>query len=131
MQARTQPGGSYVYDDAAEPDWRPLEQVARICRDHPALPDLDPDDFMYMGRYVHPPTRHEVLAYKHLVTRRYLHLDHAGHAYTVRLQPECLLPGFDVDVVCRVRGDLTSAVEHTLDLAPEQPPRHRGPSLAL
>ena len=63
-----------------ELDWRPLEALARICRAHPTLPDLDPGEFMYMGRFDDrsgPP----ILLYKHTLTRRYLNVDHAGHAH--------------------------------------------------
>lgn len=119
----------YRWDPDSEPDWRPLEQVARICHEHPTLPHVDPDGFMYMGQFVHP-TRHTIVMYKHIATRRYLNLDHAGHAYAVRLQPECFLPGFDVDADCRVLGDLASAIARVQGLTHARPPARRQP-LAL
>ena len=63
-----------------EPDWRPLEALARICRVHPRLPDLDPGKFTYMGRFA-DRSGLPILLYKHTLTRRYLNVDHAGHAY--------------------------------------------------
>jgi hypothetical protein len=69
-----------------EPDWRPLEALARICRAHPELPDLDPGAFMYMGRY-DEPDRVPILLYKHTLTRRYLNVDPAGHAYRYTPSP--------------------------------------------
>jgi hypothetical protein len=55
------------------PDWRSLEAFARL------FPQIDPRDFMFMGT-THNDTA-PVYAYKHSDTRRYLHLDAAGHAY--------------------------------------------------
>jgi hypothetical protein len=69
-----------------ESDWRPLEALARICRVHPTLPDLDPGEFMYMGRFA-DRSGVPILLYKHTLTRRYLNVDHAGHAYRYTPSP--------------------------------------------
>ena len=74
------------HDDTAEPDWRPLETLARICHAHPELPDLDPGAFMHIGRH-DEPDRAPILLYKHTLTRRYLNVDHAGHAYRYTPSP--------------------------------------------
>jgi hypothetical protein len=123
MLARLQPGGGYVYDHTTKPDRRPLARVARMCRDHPALPDLDPGDFMYMGRVVHP-TRPPILLYKHTLTRRYLHLDTTGHAYLWRSQAAGgqYIPFSDLQsAIQRVRAYGPPSTEH---------PSHSGVQIA-
>ena len=53
-----------------EPDWDPLHAV--LCTEHCA-------GFMWMHR---TDWRGETIQhYKHGITRRYLHIDHSGHAY--------------------------------------------------
>jgi hypothetical protein len=47
------------------PDWGPLEQ---------ALPDAWLDGWMFMAFFPHPDGGPELRAYKHQITRRYLHL---------------------------------------------------------
>ena len=87
---------------------RPLERLARLCHHHPALPAFDPDeDFMYIGRLVHPqhPT---VFLYKHVVTWRYLCLDDMGHAYTVRATDPRRAP-LD-NLTCRTLTGLAAAL---------------------
>jgi hypothetical protein len=100
----------FRYDVDAPPDWAPLERLAELCTGRPDLPDVDPDQFMHMGRAVHrgrPP----VMLYKHIFTRRHLNLDHMGHAFTVTAaappSPERL---DDMRVVCRPFNDLASAL---------------------
>ncbi len=56
-----------------EPDWDPL---------HAALPMKHCNGFMWMYRV--PWNDETIEAYKHGITRRYLHLDHSGRAYLYR-----------------------------------------------
>jgi hypothetical protein len=60
--------GGEIYGD--RPDWQPLIDLA---------PDEVPD-FMWMFR-VGLEDGATIEAYKHSLTRRYLHLDASGHAY--------------------------------------------------
>jgi hypothetical protein len=55
---------------SGEPDWGPL---------HEAVPMKHCDGFMWMHRTEQDGETIE--HYKHGITRRYLHLDHSGHAY--------------------------------------------------
>jgi hypothetical protein len=55
---------------ADQPDWRPLRRL---------LPDLLVDTFMWMFQ-VRLPSE-PIHAYKHVVTRRYVHLSASGRAY--------------------------------------------------
>ena len=55
--------------------WAPLEALARMRPDLNAL-----RDFMFMG-HASARTGTLICLYKHADTRRYLNLDHAGHAY--------------------------------------------------
>ncbi|MFV9673626.1 MAG: hypothetical protein ACNYZH_10400 [Acidimicrobiia bacterium] len=58
---------------SGEPDWDPL---------HAVLPMEHCDGFMWMYR---TELESEIIEhYKHGITRRYLHLDHSGHAYLHR-----------------------------------------------
>lgn len=63
-----------------DPNWRPLEALARHARESSDLPSFHEGEFMYMasarsqdGRTIH--------LYKHRDTRRYLNLDDQGDAY--------------------------------------------------
>lgn len=71
---------NHRFDHDRSTDWRALEQFAAVMGRHPDLPTVDPDDFMWMGAATFADGR-VVHAYKHCDTRRYLHLDEAGHAY--------------------------------------------------
>jgi hypothetical protein len=64
-----------------EPDWKPLEAVARIARDSADLPSFHEAEFMYMASANDSPTGRIIHLYKHRDTRCYLSLDDAGHAY--------------------------------------------------
>jgi hypothetical protein len=100
----------FRYDVDAPPDWAPLERLAGLCRERSDLPAVDPDQFMYMGRAVRrgrPP----VMLYKHIWTRRYLNLDHLGHAFAVTAAALPSIERFDdMRVVCRPFSDLASAL---------------------
>jgi hypothetical protein len=61
--------------------WAPLGAVGRMIAGEPRFRFFDLGDFMVMARVVRRPRRPDVLLYKHCYTRRYLNLDHAGHAY--------------------------------------------------
>jgi hypothetical protein len=61
--------GAWIRDD--EPRWEPLERAVGA--------DLV-DTFMWMFE-VQTTDRHRFQAYKHISTRRYLHVDHQGGAY--------------------------------------------------
>jgi len=60
--------------------WAPLEAVGRAVAATPRYRFFDVDDFMLMCGLDRRP-RPRLLLYKHRLTRRYLNLDDAGHAY--------------------------------------------------
>jgi hypothetical protein len=64
-----------------EPDWRPLEAVARLSRATDELPSIKTCDFMHMACVEEPSAALRIQLYKHVETRRYLNLDDGGHAY--------------------------------------------------
>jgi hypothetical protein len=101
---------TFRFDIDAPADWAPLERLAELCGKRPDLPDVDPDQFMYMGRAVRRG-RPQVLLYKHIWTRRYLNLDHVGHAFAVT---PVGLPSLerldDLRLVCRPFSDVASAL---------------------
>lgn len=99
----------YCLDLRSEPDWAPLEQLARLCGERTGLPELDPHDFMYMGTLTADDGR-VVQLYKHVNTRRYLNLDTAGHTYSVTASAGS-------HVAARVLPDLRSAVLKVLRLS--------------
>ncbi len=72
-----------------EPDWDPL---------HATLPLEHCDGFMWMYR---TELEDETIEhYKHGITRRYLHLDHSGHAYLYRSPEYVETPvGIAVEIV--------------------------------
>ncbi len=61
--------------------WAPLEAVASVVADEPHYRFFDLADFMHVGKLRRREPRPDLLIYKHRFTRRYLHLDEAGHAY--------------------------------------------------
>lgn len=69
---------SHRHEHHRESDWAPLERFAEVATrtGHP----LAVDDFMWMGAATFEDGR-VVHSYKHIDTRRYLHLDGRGHAY--------------------------------------------------
>ena len=72
------------YDHRGEPDWAPLEKVARVARRSRELPPFHEGEFMYMACVRNTRQRVAIHLYKHYDTRRYLNLDEAGHAYAYR-----------------------------------------------
>jgi hypothetical protein len=64
-----------------DPEYSPLEAIARLSRATDELPAIDECDFMYMGCVVEPSTTLRIHLYKHIETRHYLNLDDGGHTY--------------------------------------------------
>ncbi|MCB1001713.1 MAG: hypothetical protein KDB40_20650 [Acidimicrobiales bacterium] len=69
---------AHRYEHDRERDWLPLERFAELSSHSTA--ELDADDFMWMGAAEFADGR-VVHSYKHIDTRRYLHLDAGGHSY--------------------------------------------------
>ncbi len=70
--------------DRHEPNWAPLEAL---------IPDDQRGEWMWMGR-VHRDG-HVIEQYKHVITRGYLNLDHAGHAWKSRITTHGCSPWCD------------------------------------
>jgi hypothetical protein len=118
----------YQLEVEGQPNWGPLERLARLTRHCRALPALRVDEFMYMGCLV-AVDRPAIHMYKHIDSRHYLHLDTAGHAFRVtRVLPRLLGLGLIVD--CEPIRHLASALVPVLglDSTTDAPPR---PALAL
>ena len=66
------------YEHDREHDWKALERFADLATraGHPVAAD----DFMWMGAAEFHDGR-VIHSYKHVDTRRYLHLDDSGHTY--------------------------------------------------
>jgi len=66
------------YEHDREHDWKALERFADLATraGHPVAAD----DFMWMGAAEFHDGR-TIHSYKHVDTRRYLHLDDSGHTY--------------------------------------------------
>ncbi len=79
-------GARWRYDHDPGSNWVALERFSAASRLR-----LDPAEFMWMGAVTLGDGR-VVHAYKHIHTRRYLDLDGAGHAYTVRAGAHVPLP---------------------------------------
>lgn len=60
--------------------WRPVEMIAAPTRQSDNLPTIAACEFMFMGREDRR-RRASIWLYKHYLTRNYLNLDDAGHAY--------------------------------------------------
>ena len=60
--------------------WAPLEAVTKVARADPRYRFFDIDDFQLMYKQVRRG-RADLVMYRHFYIRRYLNLDHAGHAY--------------------------------------------------
>ncbi len=69
---------AYRHEHDRERDWLPLERFAEVSSRSGSR--LSADDFMWMGAAEFTDGR-VVHSYKHIDTRRYLHLDDGGHAY--------------------------------------------------
>ena len=67
-----------------QPEWAPLEAVARLARSSPELPSFHEGEFMYMAVVRNSRKKLTIHLYKHINTRRYLNLDEGGHAYAYR-----------------------------------------------
>jgi hypothetical protein len=69
---------AHRYEHDREHDWVALERFADLATRSGI--NVSADDFMWMGAAKFNDGR-TVHSYKHLDTRRYLHLDDSGHAY--------------------------------------------------
>jgi predicted ATPase len=124
---------SHVVYDTAALDWAPLERfLAAATQRGVAAPD--PDEFMWMGQceLADGPIIH---LYKHVDSRRYLNLDHAGFAYRYHARDYAgLYEPFDSplaaldDVIGSRERDAACIV---LQLATPSSPASPGPSLTL
>jgi hypothetical protein len=115
----------YHLEVEALPEWAPLERLARVTRQSLDLPTLRCEEFMYMGRLA-ATGRPSIHMYKHIDTRRYLHLDTAGHAFRVA-SLRARQAGLRVSVDCEPIRDLTNALGACLGLDPTNVdrPQHR------
>lgn len=77
-----------LLDLDSEPEWAPLQQIARLSRESHELPSFHEGEFMYMARLTNARKRLTIHLYKQYDTRRYLNLDDAGHAYEYRGSPD-------------------------------------------
>jgi hypothetical protein len=69
------------HDVPLSDEWlEPLRVVANTVRHHPAYQFFDEFDFMVMAKALRSSRPH-ITQYKHIYTRRYLHLDAVGRAY--------------------------------------------------
>lgn len=69
---------AHRYEHDREHDWKALERFADLATRSGLA--VSADEFMWMGAAEFNDGR-TVHSYKHIDTRRYLHLDEAGHAY--------------------------------------------------
>ena len=83
------------------PVWEPLERFVGIIGR--AVPALDCADFMWMGVVQRGTVTLQL--YKHIDTRRYLNLDHAGHAWQYHAPTSTY----------GAHGSAMEAAEHVLD----------------
>jgi hypothetical protein len=65
----------------AEPTWEPLERLRDLVGHQPGVEPPDVERYMYMGAVVDDERTITIHLYKHHLTRRYLNVDDAGHAY--------------------------------------------------
>lgn len=94
----------YEHDRAR--DWAALERFADLATRSGLA--ISADDFMWMGAAKFADGR-IVHSYKHIDTRRYLHLDESGHAYRYLSRAE---GGRYVPL-----PDPRQAISHALDVA--------------
>jgi hypothetical protein len=96
----------HVFDD--QPTWAPLERLRELASQRPDLSAPEVESYMYMGAVVTEDRSVTIHLYKHQLTRHYLNVDEAGHAYRYA--------GSDDDefVSCWYEPlpDLASAIEH-------------------
>jgi hypothetical protein len=63
------------------PTWAPLERLATLIGGRPGVPPPEVESYMYMGVVTDDLGSVTVHLYKHVLTRHYLNIDDAGHAY--------------------------------------------------
>jgi hypothetical protein len=98
-------------EDVEEPEWGPLQRVADVWNGAGHRPAIVVADFMYMWRF-ESPKRSTIHLYKHILSRRYLNLDDAGHAF--RFMGESKAERLQVrgGNIYRLHRDLATAVRH-------------------
>jgi hypothetical protein len=96
----------HVFDFA--PTWAPLERLATLLEGRADISPPEVESYMYMGVVVgnHEPVT--IHLYKNVLTRHYLNVDDAGHAYVYR---GALADDFD-EVLYEPLTDLAAAIEH-------------------
>jgi len=68
-------------DDSVDPAWwRPLEALARLTAADPALPAVDPDQFLYLGQ-VQRTGCTPLHVYRNVFTRRFVNVDEDGQLW--------------------------------------------------
>jgi hypothetical protein len=95
---------AHRYEHDREHDWAALERFADLATRSGLT--VSADDFMWMGAAEFPDGR-VVHSYKHVDTRRCLHLDECGHAYRFSPRAEC---GWYSPY-----GDPRDAIHHAVD----------------
>jgi len=76
---------AHRYEHDREHDWAALERFADLATRSGLT--VSADEFMWMGAAEFSDGR-IVHSYKHVDTRRYLHLDNSGHAYRYLVRAE-------------------------------------------
>jgi hypothetical protein len=71
----------YIQTDVDEPTWAPLEKLRELAGERTDIDPPDVEAYMYMGAVVDEDRIVTIHLYKHQLTRRYLNVDDAGHAY--------------------------------------------------
>ena len=97
---------AHRYEHDREHDWTALEQFADLAKRSGLA--ISADNFMWMGAAEFNDGR-TIHSYKHVDTRRYLHLDESGHAYRYLSRAE---GGRYVPL-----PDPRQAISHALDVA--------------
>jgi hypothetical protein len=94
-----------VFD--VEPEWAPLERLVSLANAQPGIAVPEIESYMYMGCLESDHDNIRLHSYKHVLTRRYLHLDEAGHAYRFFgcANDEC------TDTFYELLDDLPAAIE--------------------
>jgi hypothetical protein len=69
----------HVSDQA--PTWAPLERLRQLANQRSDIAAPEVERYMYMGTVVTEDRAVTIHLYKHHLTRHYLNVDDAGHAY--------------------------------------------------
>jgi hypothetical protein len=71
----------YFHTEVDDPTWAPLEKLRDLAEQRGDIEAPDVEAYMYMGAVVDEDETVTIHLYKHRMTRRYLNVDDAGHAY--------------------------------------------------